>query len=228
MIAWSHSVLESFETCPWRHYLVKVTKEVVDPPGPEMSRGRVVHKAFEDRIKKHSPLPVSMVRHEPIVARLEKLAEGGGKLVAESQMALDQNYRPVAWFGKGPNAPWVRAITDASVFKKTKAFVVDWKTGKRKSESTQLKLSSAVLFSTHPWLEEIRNSFIWLDEPDPKLRLTVETYHRSEASALWRDFLPRVARLENAHAQNQWPKRPSGLCKRHCPVPRAKCEHSGA
>ena len=226
-VAWSHSVLESFETCPWRHYLTKVSKEVVDPVGEAMSRGRVVHTQFEQRIKNHVPLPLQMAKHEPIVARLETLAVGG-KIVTEQQMALDQNYRPVPWFGKGQNAPWVRAITDVSVFKKTKAFVGDWKTGKRKSESTQLKLSSVVLFATHPWLEEIRNSFIWLDEPNPKLRLTVETFHRAQSSDIWREFLPRVARLENAHAQNQWPKRPSGLCRAHCPVSRAKCEHSGA
>lgn len=227
MIAWSHSVLESHETCPWRHFLTKVSKEVTDPPGEAMFRGRVVHKAFEHRIKNHVRLPPDMAKHEPLVARLETLAIGG-KLEAETQMALDQNYRQVAWFGRGPNAPWVRAITDVSVFKGTKAFVGDWKTGKRKDEATtQLKLSAVVLFEVHPWLEEIRNSFIWLDEPNPKLRLTTETYHREERPHIWREFLPRVARLENAHAQNQWPKRPSGLCKRHCPVPRAKCEHSG-
>jgi hypothetical protein len=205
---------------------VKVSKEVDDPPGPAMGRGRVVHKAFEDRIKQHVSLPGSLAAHEPIVKRLETLAIGG-KMEAETQMALDQNYRPVKWFGRGPNAPWVRAITDVSVFKKTKAFVGDWKTGKRKSESTQLRLSAVVMFAVHPWLEEIRNSFIWLDEPNPKLRLTSETYHRDESAAIWREFLPRVARLEAAHTNNQWPKRPSGLCKRHCPVPRAKCEHSG-
>jgi hypothetical protein len=223
MIAWSHSVLESFETCPWRHYLVKVSKEVNDPPGPEMSRGRQVHTLFEGRIKNRTPLTGTMAKHEPIVARLEKLAIGG-KMEAETQMALDQNYKPASWFSK---QTWVRAITDVSVFKKTKAFVGDWKTGKRKSESTQLKLSAVVLFATHPWLNEIRNSFIWLDEPNPALRLTVETYSRDQASGIWQEFLPRVARLENAHATNVWPKRPSGLCKAHCPVPRAKCEHSG-
>ena len=224
MIAWSHSVLESFETCPWRHFLVKVSKEVADPPGEAMSRGRQVHTLFEGRIKKHQPLQGSLAVHEPIVARLEKLAIGG-KMEAETQMALDQNYKATSWFSK---QTWVRAITDVSVFKKTKAFVGDWKTGKRKSDSTQLKLSSVVLFATHPWLEEIRNSFIWLDEPNPALRLTVETYHRDQSADIWREFLPRVARLENAHAANQWPKRPSGLCRAHCPVPRAKCEHSGA
>lgn len=227
MIAWSHSVLESFETCPWRHYLTKVSKEVTDPPGPELARGRQVHHDFDHRITRRTPLPGSLAKHEPLVARLETLAIGG-KIDSEQQMALDQNYRPVPWFGKGANAPWVRAITDVSVFKKTKAFTGDWKTGKRKAGSTQLALCSVVMFATHPWLEEIRASFIWLDEPNPALRLTPETYHRSQAADIWREFLPRVARLEAAHANNQWPKRPSGLCRAHCPVPRAKCEHSGS
>jgi PD-(D/E)XK nuclease superfamily len=224
MISWSHSVLESFETCQWRHYLTKVTKEVSDPPGEAMMRGRVVHKAFEDRIKHHAPLSEALAKHEPIVARLEAL---GGRMEAETQMALNMNYRQVPWFGKGPNTPWVRAVTDVSVFKGTKAFVGDWKTGKRKTDSAQLKLSAAVIFAVHPYLEEIRNSFIWLDHPVPEERFTSATFHKSEASALWREFLPRVARLEAAHAQNQWPKRPSGLCRAHCPVPRSKCEHSG-
>lgn len=228
MIAWSYSVLESFETCPHRHYLTKVSKEVSDPPGEAMQKGRMVHKCMEDRVKKTSRLPEFLAKHEPIVQRLEQLAVGGS-IEAETQMALDQNYRKVPWFGKGVNSPWVRAITDVTVFKKTKAFVGDWKTGKRKAEATaQLKLSAAVMFATHPWLEEIRNSFIWLDEPNPALRFTSETFHRADATDLWRDFLPRVARLEAAHANNQWPKRPSGLCRAHCPVPRAKCEHSGA
>jgi hypothetical protein len=217
-------VLESFETCAWRHYLTKVTKEVSDPPGPAMSRGRIIHKSMENRVKHHVRLPIALADHEPLVARLETLAEGG-RIEAETQMALDQNYRTSSWFGK---QTWVRAVTDVSVFKKT-AFVGDWKTGKRKDEATtQLKLSAVVLFATHPWLQEIRNSFIWLDEPNPKLRLTSETYRRDESAAIWREFLPRVARLENAHAQNQWPKRPSGLCRNHCPVPRSKCEHRGA
>ena len=224
-VAWSHSVLESFETCPWRHFLTKVSKEVSDHPGEAMMRGRVVHKSFEERIKHGVALPTSLVQHEPIVHRLEVLAKDGGKIEAETQMALDQNYATASWFGKNV---WVRAITDVAVFKKDKAFVGDWKTGKRKSDSTQLKLSAAVLFAQKPWLNEIRNSFIWLDEPDPKLRLTVETYTRPQSPDLWREFLPRVARLEYAHANAAWPKRPSGLCRAHCPVPRAKCEHSGA
>lgn len=225
MIAWSHSVLESVETCAWRHYLTKVTKEVSDPPGPAMARGRAVHTAFENRIKKRIPLPDTLAAHEPIVQRLEQV---GGRMDAEIQMALDQNYRPVPWFGKGANSPWVRAATDVTVIKGEKAFVGDWKTGKRKEGSTQLKLCSAVMFKMHASLQEIRNSFIWLDEPNPALRFTTETFYRTEMAPIWQEFLPRVARLENAHQTNKWPKRPSGLCRAHCPVPRAKCEHSGA
>jgi hypothetical protein len=225
MIAWSHSVLESFETCPWRHYLTKVTKEVTDPPGEAMLNGRRVHTSMEDRIKHGVVLPEQLAKHEPIVHRLEELAKDGGEIKAETQMALNQNYKPSSWFGK---ETWVRAITDVSVFKKTKAFVGDWKTGKRKDEATtQLKLSAVVMFATHPWLEEIRNSFIWLDHPVASERFTSETFHRAQSAEIWREFLPRVARLEAAHRNNQWPPRPSGLCKAHCPVPRAKCQHSG-
>src|SRR6478609_9926512 len=224
MIAWSHSVLESVETCAWRHYQTKVLKSVIDTPGEAMMRGRAVHKSMENRVKHGKPLTPELIKHEPLVQRLIDISKGG-RLEAETQMALDQNYKPTSWFGK---QTWVRSITDLSILKGARAFVADWKTGKRKTEATtQLQLSSVVMFATHPELEEVRNSFVWLDEPDPTLRLTVETYTRDQAPDIWREFLPRVARLEAAHASAQWPKRPSGLCKNHCPVPRSVCEHSG-
>jgi hypothetical protein len=44
---------------------------------------------------------------------------------------------------------------------------------------------------------------------------------------LWQEFAPRVQRLEEAHQQNKFPKKPSGLCNKWCPVPHKLCEYRG-
>lgn len=217
-IAWSHSVLESFETCAYRHYLTKVTKEVVEGQSAEMAAGNHVHRALEHRVKNGTPLPAD-VPYEGIATRLLKAAVGG-KIEAEQKMALDANFNPVSFFSKQP-AVWVRSITDVTITKGDRALILDYKTGKPKHNSEQLKLSAVVTFHHLPWIKEITNSFMWLKTGE----VTKDKFTREDMPAIWQGFFPRVQRLEIAYAENKWPKKPSGLCKNWCPVPHSKCEH---
>ena len=221
-VAWSYSVLNSFETCAYRHYKVKVEKSVIEQQGEALLHGNRVHKALEHRVKSKTPLSDSMRIYEPLVARLEKSANGG-RIVAEQQMALTDKYQPTGWFGKGANAPWVRAITDVSIFKGAKAFVGDYKTGKRDPVSAQLRLVAATAFIVNPQIEVIHSAFLWLKTNE----IDQEVFRREDAAALWQEFIPRVRRLEIAFDTGVWPKKPSGLCRNHCPVPRSMCEHRG-
>ncbi len=221
-VAWSYSVLNSFETCAWRHYLTKVSKEVVEPQTDALKHGNQVHKAFEYRVKEKRSFPVEMpAQYEAIVQKLEKAAVGGS-LVAEQQMALDASYKPTKWFSKGSAAPaWVRAITDVHIMRGDKMAIFDYKTGRRDPESAQLRLSAAVAFAVNPHVQQIKNGFIWLKTGE----YDGETFTRADVPAIWQSFLPRVNRLEIAHEQSKWPKKPSGLCKKWCPVPHSRCEH---
>jgi hypothetical protein len=213
--------LNAFETCAWRYYQISVIKEVTEKQSPQMAEGNRVHKALENRIKDRTPLPDDLKIHERIVIRMEKAAEGGN-IVAEQKMALDENFQPVSYFSKNPPV-WVRGITDVTIERGDKAAVFDWKTGKRDPVTAQLRLTAAMTFAHRPHINEIRNAFLWLKtgEVDP------ETFHRKDVASLWQEFLPRVARLEAAHATDRWPKKPSGLCRDYCPVPHSKCEHRG-
>lgn len=222
MVAWSFSVLDSFETCAWRHYLTKVSKEVKEPTSQEMDWGRQVHKALENRVKTGTPLPGNMAQWEPIGAKFYASAwKPGSTFECERQMALDAKFQPTSWFGK---QVWVRSITDITIIRGRKAVVADYKTGKPKPESAQLKLTAAVTFHHHPEVEVIDNTFVWLKEGkiSPPERFT-----RDDIPAIWQEFMPRVQRLEQALAENKWPKKPSGLCNNYCPVPHAKCEFRG-
>lgn len=221
MVAWSYSALDSFETCPWRHYLTKVSKQVTEPQSEAMAWGNLVHKALENRLKVRAPLPGNMVQWEPIAASLDKLAYSpGAKLEAEQRMALTEAYQPTTYFAKNV---WVRAITDITITKGDKAFIGDYKTGAPKPESAQLRLTAAVTMHHKPYVNHVTNAFIWLKTGE----ITKETFTREDLSTIWQEFTPRVHRLDLAIRNNDFPKRPSGLCRKWCPVPHSMCEHRG-
>ena len=49
--------------------------------------------------------------------------------------------------------------------------------------------------------------------------------HADEA-VLWKPWLSKYAALEKAYETGVWNPRPSGLCRRHCPV--VECPHNGS
>jgi hypothetical protein len=214
-VAWSYSALTAFETCPRQFFLVKVSKEVKEEPGPDLLWGNCVHKALEHRITRNLPLPDGMAAYEPIVA---KIIAKGGVIKAEIKMALNRNLIPTEYFASDV---WVRGITDVTVIKGKTLFNGDWKTGKPKKNSTQLRLSAAMVMAHKPWIDKSVNAFIWLKTDT----VDVETVTRADLPAIWQEFAPRVQRLELAHSQQKWPPRPSGLCKNYCPC--TGCEYHG-
>ena len=55
-------------------------------------------------------------------------------------------------------------------------------------------------------------------------KITRTDYLREDAPFIWREFISRSRRLENAYETDKWPKRPSGLCNGWCPA-KGHCEH---
>jgi hypothetical protein len=216
-VAWSYSALDAFETCPWRYYLTKVTKEVVEPQTEATLWGNRVHKSLELYLTKRQPLPHELAQFQSVADTVVRRAEGG-KLEAEKKMALTASFQPTTWFGKDV---WVRGITDFTVHKGDKLFIGDWKTGRPQPNSSQLKLTAAMAFAHRPYIQKITNAFVWLKTNET----TAETFTREDIPAIWQEFAPRVRRLELAVAENKFPKRPSGLCAKWCPC--TGCEHNG-
>lgn len=217
-LAWSHSALESFETCAWRHYLTKVTKKVSEPPSEAINWGKVVHKAFENRLGKGTPLPESMKKWEHHAAKFDNFR---GTLKVEHQIALTRDLKSTSWFGKDV---WVRMVLDVFAKAKTIAGAIDWKTGKNvKEDSAQLELFALAVFHTEPEVDKVKTSFVWL----PHDKTTDAVYTRDQVPDLWNSFMPRVTRYEKAFTTDSWPKNPNGLCRSWCPVGKHNCEHCG-
>jgi len=217
--AWSWSALDSFETCPRRHQLVKVVKAFPEKQNPQMLAGQQFHKALELRVERGKSLPPDMKQYEPIIQRLEKSAEGG-TMVAERKIGLTRDLQECEYFDK---AVWLRTVVDCQIDSGCgkKAMVLDWKTGKVKEGYDQLALTAAVKFAISPTLERASTAYVWFQANS----ITKENFVRDDVAGIWRNILPRVAKLENALATGKFPAKQSGLCRAHCPV--TTCEHNG-
>lgn len=213
---WSWSALDSFETCPRRHYELKVAKSVREKPSQALVYGREVHDALDKRVKYKISLPSDLQPLEPKVAALEKM---GGIIMAEEELALTQDLKKTDWFGRNV---WVRLKIDVQVHLGTSILLGDWKTGKMSDDWGQLITTAHLKFQLHPQLETAGLFFIWTKYNDKSRRVVT----REEAALEWaNNLMPRVAKYQRAFDINEFPEKPSGLCRNHCPV--KACQHNG-
>lgn len=216
-VTWSYSDLPSFETCPRRYQLTRVTKEVTEPQTEAILWGNQVHNALEKYAKERKPLPTALKKYQKYV---DKILSYDGKRIVEERLTINANFKPTKWMAKDA---WCRGIIDIGVVGAEKAYLLDWKTGKRKPDSSQLKLFAGLAFAHYPWVSKVVTGFIWLKDCE----FDKETFTREQVSDIWSDFLPRVNRIEYALKSDKWTPKPSGLCKNWCPVGRSLCEFCG-
>lgn len=214
-VAWSYSALTAFEGCPRRFYHTRVKKDVSDPPGEEAKWGQRVHKHLEDRINIKAELPDELQKLEPLCSKMESAP---GDTVAEIKYCLTSSYRPTGYFAKDA---WLRVVVDVKKKNGVNVGAFDWKTGKRKPESEQLRLTAATIMAAEPEVEKVTTGFIWLKDN----KIDKETFTRDQVPEIWQEFLSRVRRMEIAHEDNKWEAKPSGLCKAWCPV--TSCSFNG-
>lgn len=209
--AWSHSALNSFETCAFKHFMTRVSKKIKEPQTPAQQEGLEVHKRLEDRLKSGIPLQGMMAEYEPFCKKIEQAA---GEIFPESSVALTDQFKkcsPTDW----DNA-WFRNVIDVLKINKNKAWVGDWKTGKvDNSKTDQLDLSALTVFVVFPEVQTINANFIWLKD---KSLSPTQTYTRDMVNDIWARFLPRVIKFKEAFDADIWPTTQSGLCRNHCIV----------
>ena len=214
---WSYSALTSYETCPKRYQLTRVTKQVVEKQTEATKWGNEVHKALELFAKGQKPLPETMAEYGRYVRKILAIK---GKRVIEERVALTSHFRKTTWMAKDV---WVRGIIDIGVVGSETAYLLDWKTGKHRPDTDQLKLFAALAFAMYPWVSKVVTGFIWLK---PK-KFDKEVFTREQITEIWSEFLPRLSRLAHSYDSDKWLPKPSGLCKNWCPVGRSLCEFCG-
>lgn len=205
----SYSSIKLFENCPLRYYEQRVTKSIVDKGGEASIYGDRIHKSLEARIKSNEALPQDMETYEPLVSAVVG-SVGNGLLEVEKELTITSNMIPCGWWDADA---WLRSKLDILVVKGPQAFVLDWKTGKRRMDMFQMRLFAAQVFLHYPEVENVKTTLIWLKDN----KTDTEKFKRENSSALWDDVLARIARIEGALSNNVWPARPSGLCS-YCPL----------
>lgn len=213
--SWSYSRLKNWRNCPKRYYEIDVAKNVVEEKSEQLLWGDALHKALEERLVKKTPLPVGFDEYEPMIQRLERVP---GKVMGEQKLAITAEYKPCTFFDR---SAWFRSIADVLIINPPVALAVDYKTGKILENSEQLALLAACVFAHYPDVHAIRTEYWWLKD-DATTRADIK---RSDLPGIWAGVMPEVRLLQNAHETSSFPPKPSGLCKRWCPV--TSCAHHG-
>lgn len=212
---WTASSLDAYMTCPHRYYRVRVARDVKDlPPSDAVLLGRKLHTAFENAVNLGDALP-SDYRHWQSI--LDQIRAMPGEKFPEFKFGIDENFTPCDFYDK---KVWSRGAADLVIKKGKECIIFDYKTGKRKP-SDQLKLYAAYAFALWPEIETVHTCFVWLKER----KTDKAKYTRDQLSEIWQDFVPIVARVRNSFEKNDWPQRPSGLCRKWCPV--RDCKYCG-
>lgn len=217
--AWSYSQLKNYETCPKRYFHYNVLKDIVEPKTAQLEEGDNLHKAFELRLK-GKPLPMGYGQYESLLARI---LAADGTTYAEQKLGVTSTFGPTAFFGKGSASPWLRTIIDctkvASDGRSATAF--DWKTGKPATDMTQCQLVAATVFIHQPQVERVKTALVFINHD----KVEPEYFRRENLTEIWSEILPRVKAVEKARATQEYPPKPSGLCKKYCAV--VSCPYHG-
>ena len=216
--SWSYSQLSNYETCAKRYAHYNVLKDVSEPETDAQREGKELHKVFEDYLLgRRTDLPLGYGPHR---AMLDKIKASGGKLYGEQKLAITSSFAPCTYFSKAP-AAWFRTIIDIARVDGPTAAVLDWKTGKVKEDITQLQLMAAALFAHDPGIQRIKSALVFVNQG----HIEPAEFVREDLTEIWSEVLPRVKKMERARAQQEYPPKPGGLCKRYCAV--TSCPHHG-
>ena len=209
MLTHSFSSIKMYENCPKRYYHQRIRKEVQDKGSDATIYGERIHEALEHRLESKVDLPKESEGYEVLCRGIEKTARGGTLLV-EQKLTLSEDLTPTGWWD---GDAWVRSILDVLVLHNDTAVVMDWKTGKRRPDFTQLELFALQVFSHFPDIDKVKSSFLWLKD----MQMDSKIYYRDELGSMWGKLLQRISRIEQSLAHDKWPPKPSGLCN-YCPA----------
>ena len=76
------------------------------------------------------------------------------------------------------------------------------------------------VFMHYPEVDTVKTCFVWLKET----KMDSETFTRSQLPDITSKLLKRVVRIEKSLESENWPAKPSGLC-RFCPA-RNMCDYA--
>ncbi len=217
--AWSFSQLNNFETCPKKYWHLSIEKDYKEEEGEAIQYGKKVHKALELLVRDGTPLPQELAHMHDYVAPFIGI---DATRLCEQQLAITKEFLPCDW--KDWDNAWCRAVIDLAIMGEESAVLIDYKTGRMKDDGfTQLKLAAAVFMLHYPKVQRVQAAYLWTEHDG---KMTKDVFTRAQMQELWNELFPRLTRFQQAFATSEYPAKPSGLCRRFCPI--TGCPHHGA
>jgi hypothetical protein len=214
---WSFSRIKAFDTCPKQFYHTHVLKQYPYQETEAMRYGTEFHKAAEEFIRDGTPVPARFAFAAPA---LQVLADKPGDKHCEYKFGLTDELKPCTFFAEDV---WFRGIVDLLIVDGDTAWMIDYKSGKsaRYAEKGQLELMALAMFRHFPQIQHIRAGLLFVIANE----FVRDAYPRKGSKDLWLKWLSEYAKMETAFSAGVWNPKPSGLCKKHCPV--LECPHNG-
>lgn len=213
MRCWSFSSMNVYYTCP-RQYDLQYNKKVIPYQETEATLyGSRVHLALEEYGRDGKPVPGDC---KPFTKYVDKILKLDGTPFFERQFALTRNLEPCGFDDKDA---WCRGIVDIGVVGAGRALAADYKTGKIRPDSDQLKLFAGFIMQHEP-VDKVRTSYLWLKHDS----MTTESYNREDLPGIWQHFIAKANKLERSYEKDKWVPKPSGLCRGWCGAGRDHCE----
>lgn len=217
---WSFSKAKAFEQCPKQFYHEKILQEYPFVETEAIRYGNAFHTAAEEYIRDGTPLPKMF---DYAQAMLDSLNAKKGVKLCEEKLGVTENLSPCGFYDR---EVWYRGIADLLIINEEDglAWVIDYKTGKsaKYADKGQLELMALLVFAHYPKIKHVRAGLLFVVSND----LIKDSYADSDASMLWNKWSNVYSIMQTAEKRNVWNPRPSGLCKRHCPV--TVCVHNGS
>jgi hypothetical protein len=212
--SWSYTHLSQFSNCPLAYKYNYLDKVWPFTENAATKRGVTVHKSIEDHLIKGTPLPEDLLWLRRILDKFD-----GWNITAEQRVALDVSMAPVTYFAK---TAWCRSVYDLRAEKDGVVALLDWKTGKMRDDTGQLRLFAGVEFASNPETHTVKTAYVWLDHKD----MSTGVFTREKDNhPIWHEFLTKVHKVQTAIEQDKFPAKPSGLCG-WCPASQAQCKHA--
>jgi hypothetical protein len=221
--AWSYSRIKNYETCPRRYEAIDVNKEFKQDETDQLDEGQRLHKAMAKRIMSDVALPREFYYMEKHAENLAKVTHTLQIVNCELKLAINKDYQATGFFERGV---WARCMIDYIKIvpkneKQSFAHIVDYKTGKLQDDDAQLAVNAMLTFSCFKDVVGIKSEFLWTKYNDTRSIV----FTRSNIMDIWGTLIPRIDRLAQAHADNDFPAKPGKLCREYCSVD--TCEHCG-
>lgn len=206
----SHTSISCFETCPRQYEAKYILKTVKFEQGEAAAWGDAVHCALEARVKTGEPLPSNMSMYAKWG---DAIAARAGEKIIEGAFGIRRDLSPCDF--KDPEA-WMRAKLDVLILKDGGyGEIIDYKTGKMKTDPTQLRRYSLLVFCKYPNLDTIKAGYAWLKDD---VLSEPSVYRRTDVPMMVQLEESIYSRIEAAYMTGKFQPKPSGLCNGWCPV----------